>query len=177
MKFKSYFKEIVPFKMEKGETLAHKYTIEIKKAVFDDEVFQVFKKYEKHVHDKDDKSRDSYEGFLCQNPLYDPLDEDEIKRSPYDENPDSKRKVKDEGIWPKYLGGYHMIHRIDGQVAIVGVLDYTDICLSSVYLFYDPKYEFLSPGTLAALREIEYVKMVHEKCRAEFKYYYMGLYY
>mmetsp|Transcript_97648 Transcript_97648/g.134346 ORF Transcript_97648/g.134346 Transcript_97648/m.134346 type:complete len:118 (-) Transcript_97648:230-583(-) len=69
-----------------------------------------------------------------------------------------------------------MIHRIDGEIAIVGVLDITNICLSSVYLFYDPKYEFLSPGTLAALREIEYVKMFQEKCPS-FKYYYMGLYY
>lgn len=176
MKFKSYFKEIVPFKMEKGDSLAHKYTIKITKAVYDDEVFEVFKKYEEHVHGKEDKSKSSYSNFLCENPLYDPLDEDEVKRSPYDDNPDTNRKVKDEGVWPKYRGGYHMIHRIDGEVAIVGVLDITDTCLSSVYLFYNPKFEFLSPGTLAALREIEYVKMAQEKC-PEFKYYYMGLYY
>jgi len=50
-----------------------------------------------------------------------------------------------------------MIHRIDGKVFMVGVLDITPQVLSSVYLFYNPDYEFLSPGTLAALREIEYV--------------------
>jgi len=55
----------MPFKMEKEDTLAHKYTIEITKSVFDDEVFNVFKKYEKHVHGKEDKSRDGYENFLC----------------------------------------------------------------------------------------------------------------
>jgi arginyl-tRNA--protein-N-Asp/Glu arginylyltransferase len=31
-----------------------------------------------------------------------------------------------------------MVHRIDGQVAIVGVLDFTKVGLSSVYLYYDP---------------------------------------
>ena len=48
-----------------------------------------------------------------------------------------------------------------------------------MYLFYDPKYEFLNPGTLSAIREIEYVKKVREAGLAPetFKYYYMGLYY
>ena len=53
-----------------------------------------------------------------------------------------------------------MIHRIDGEVAFVGVIDLTAMCLSSVYLYYDPKWEFLSPGTLSALKEIEYVKKI-----------------
>lgn len=71
-----------------------------------------------------------------------------------------------------------MLHRIDGELAFVGVLDITDTCVSSVYLYYDPKWEFLSPGTLAALREIEYIR----KCMTlgtpeSFKFYYMGLYF
>jgi BRCT domain type II-containing protein len=49
-----------------------------------------------------------------------------------------------------------MIHRIDGEIMAVGVLDFTPNVLSSVYLFYNPKFEFLSPGTFAAVREIEY---------------------
>lgn len=51
-----------------------------------------------------------------------------------------------------------MHHYIDGELMMVGVLDYTPACLSSVYLYYDPKFEFLSPGTLSALREIEHVR-------------------
>ena len=72
-----------------------------------------------------------------------------------------------------------MIHRIDGKVVIVGVIDLTADSLSSVYLYYDPKYEFLNPGTLSALREIEYIKKVRESGAAppSFKWYYMGLYY
>ena len=87
--------------------------------------------------------------------------------------------MKDEGRFPKALGSYHMIHRIDGKVAIVGVIDLTVDCLSSVYLYYDPAFEFLNPGTLSAIREIEYVKKVREAGLAppSFKWHYMGLYY
>ena len=72
-----------------------------------------------------------------------------------------------------------MIHRIDGEVAIVGVIDLTADCLSSVYLYYDPKFEFLNPGTLSAIREIEFIKKVRLTGLAPetFKFYYMGLYY
>jgi len=70
-----------------------------------------------------------------------------------------------------------MIHRIDGKVFAVGVLDYTEEVLSSVYLFYDPAYEHLSPGTFAAVREIEYTLRVKEVFALAFKYYYMGLYF
>ena len=70
-----------------------------------------------------------------------------------------------------------MIHKIDGEIFAVGVLDFTHIALSSVYLFYDPKFEFLTPGTVCAIREIEYVKKIKEYFCPEFKYYYMGLYF
>jgi len=92
---------------------------------------------------------------------------------------DDSRTQKDEGVFPAALGSYHMIHRIDGQIAIVGVIDITADCLSSVYLYYDPKYEFLNPGTLSAIREIEFIKKVQSAGLAPetFKYYYMGLYY
>lgn len=70
-----------------------------------------------------------------------------------------------------------MLHRIDGVLFAVGILDLTPNACSSVYLFYDPKYEFLSPGTLCALREIEYMKKIMKDFDPEFKYYYMGLYF
>ena len=70
---------------------------------------------------------------------------------------DDIRDLKDEGIFPEYLGGYHMIHRLDGEIFAVGVIDFTPNVLSSVYLYYDPKFEFLSPGTYTAVREIEYI--------------------
>ena len=98
---------------------------------------------------------------MCESPLYDPRYPEERNLPPFNKNNlDGYRERKDEGIFPRALGSYHMIHRIDGKVAIVGVIDLTTECLSSVYLYYDPKYEFLNPGTLSAIREIEYVKKV-----------------
>jgi len=93
------------------------------------------------------------------------------------DNIDRKRTQRDEGVYPKFNGGYHMIHRIDGEIFAVGVLDLTPQTMSSVYAFYDPKYEFLSPGTLLALREIEYIKKVKKEIDPKFKFYYMGYYF
>ena len=72
-----------------------------------------------------------------------------------------------------------MIHRIDGRVAFVGVLDILPGSMASVYLFYDPKWTFLSPGTLGALREIEYMKKMKKLQLApqSLTWYCMGKYF
>lgn len=110
--------------------------------------------------------------------MYDPISKSEVF-DPWEENPDRMRNSKHIGYLPTEKGSYHMKHYIDDELAIVGVLDYTDTCLSSVYLFYDPKYEFLSPGTLAAIREIEHVRkiMTTGMFPESFKWYYMGYYF
>ena len=36
---------------------------------------------------------------------------------------DLSRNRDDCGVWPKFLGGYHMLHRIDGELMAVGILD------------------------------------------------------
>mmetsp|Transcript_9716 Transcript_9716/g.16363 ORF Transcript_9716/g.16363 Transcript_9716/m.16363 type:complete len:86 (+) Transcript_9716:1342-1599(+) len=70
-----------------------------------------------------------------------------------------------------------MVHRIDGKVFAVGILDILPSSLSSVYLVYNPDYEFLSPGTLCALREIEYCNRVRKAFKEKFRFYCMGLYF
>ena len=75
--------------------------------------------------------------------MYDPRHESERNRSEFERHFDDHHTVKDEGLFPAAYGSYHMIHKIDGEVAFVGVLDYTKTCISSVYLYYDPKWEFL----------------------------------
>lgn len=66
-----------------------------------------------------------YERFLCKNPLFDSAEQAEKVRNPKEINPDKFRVSKDEGVWPEYMGGYHMIHRIDGEIFAVGVIDIT----------------------------------------------------
>jgi len=55
----------VPFRLEKGESLVHTYTVEVKRAMLDDDCFKVFQKYEKSVHGKDKEDPSGYERFLC----------------------------------------------------------------------------------------------------------------
>ena len=156
--YTQYFKEFAPLSEEqKKKGLKHKYTVQITRAICSKESFEVYKKYQAKIHNEVDKSRSGYSRFLCESPLFDPADKEGAERNPIDDtNRDDSREVKDEGVWPEYLGSYHMIHRIDGEILAVGVLDNTPNVLSSVYLYYNPKFEFLQPGTFSAVREIEY---------------------
>lgn len=49
-------------------------------------------------------------------------------------------------------GSFHQQYWLDGRLICVGVLDILPKCVSSVYLYYDPEFFFLSPGTYSALR-------------------------
>ncbi len=139
--------------------MKHKYSVQIVRAVYCKQAFDVFCKYEASIHNKKEKSKAGYENFLCQSPLFDHTSgSSENKFGPWEDHIDDHRSNKPVGPCPSSLGSYHMLHYIDGELMMVGVLDYTPACISSVYLFYDPKYEFLSPGTLSALREIEHVR-------------------
>ncbi|VDD83349.1 unnamed protein product, partial [Mesocestoides corti] len=72
------------------------------------------------------------------------------------------------------FGSYHQQYWLDGKRLIaVGVVDLLPGCLSSVYLFYDPKFAFLHLGTYSALREIALVRHFH---RTYGPSYYMGFY-
>lgn len=170
--FKDFFDEIVPFE----GAAKREYTVSIEKAVFTDEKFKIFLAYEQSIHKKEDKSKSGFKNFLCDSPLYDPAANENLPK--HAKKLDDYRELKPESVWPSSLGSYHMMHRIDGELFMVGVLDLTDTCASSVYLYYDPKYEALSPGTMSAIREIEYVR----KCMTigapeTFQWYYMGYYY
>lgn len=72
-------------------------------------------------------------------------------------------------------GSYHQHYYIDGKLVMVGVVDLLPNCLSSVYVFYDPDFMFLSPGVYSALTELAAVRKFH-KTDPSFHYYYMGYY-
>lgn len=57
----------------------------------------------------------------------------------------------------------------------IGVIDILPRCVSSVYLFYDPDYGFLSPGVYSALREIYFTQQLHKEAPS-IESYYMGFY-
>ncbi|KAH1168170.1 arginyl-tRNA--protein transferase 1 isoform X5 [Mauremys mutica] len=125
------------------------------KATFQ-ESYQVYKRYQMAIHkDPPDKPTISqFTRFLCDSPLE-------------AENPPSG---PDCGY-----GSFHQQYWLDGKIIAVGVIDVLPYCVSSVYLYYDPDYTFLSLGVYSALREIAFTRQLHEKA-SELCYYYMGFY-
>ncbi|XP_054019481.1 arginyl-tRNA--protein transferase 1 isoform X1 [Dryobates pubescens] len=125
------------------------------KATFQ-ESYQVYKRYQMVVHkDPPDKPTiNQFTRFLCDSPL-------EAENAP-------------DGPECGY-GSFHQQYWLDGKIIAVGVIDVLPYCVSSVYLYYDPDYAFLSLGVYSALREIAFTRQLHEKA-PELCFYYMGFY-
>ena len=139
----------------------HVYTIELHRAVYTDELYEMYSKYEKAVHNKE-RDKEQLKRFVCSSPVYDPQTEPERAKMipPYNyEMVDEGREYKDEALYPG-LGSFHYYHRIDGKLVAMGVIDITKTCLNSQYFIYDPDYSFLCLGVVGAIHEIEYMKMI-----------------
>lgn len=138
------------------EGMENEFTMELVPSRFSREVYEVYKKYQMTIHQERSNqcTEDTFRRFLVDSPLV-PM------------------RTSDEG--DMRYGSFHMMYRISGRLFAVGVVDVLPRCLSSVYLFYDPEYAKLSPGTLSALKEIEWIR---EKTNAlpSLQYYYMGYY-
>ncbi|CAD5205436.1 unnamed protein product [Bursaphelenchus okinawaensis] len=121
-----------------------------------EESFNVYRKYQNHIHNDHDCTRKGFQSFLIDNPFV-PREYGEL----YPGGPSE--------------GGQHIQYLIDGKIVAVGVVDILPYCLSSAYFYYDPDYQFLNFGTYSALREVELTRQI---CRynPHFRYYYMGYY-
>ncbi|CAG2164797.1 unnamed protein product, partial [Oppiella nova] len=100
-----------------------------------EESHEVYRKYQMSIHgDSLDKcSSKQYKRFLIDSPL------------------ENERCVTSDGL-PDHLGSFHQQYWLDNKLIAVGVIDVLPYCVSSVYLYYDPEYDFLSLGTYSALR-------------------------
>lgn len=136
---------------------AHRFRVRLVAADLEDAIFvqtfseslAVYQAYQIHVHgDPPDKpSSNQYKRFLCKNPL-----------------------LRD-GIY----GAFHRQYLLDDRIIAVGVLDILPNCVSSVYLFYDPEYSFLSLGTYTSLSEIAFVREL-SKTQPMLEFYCLGFY-
>merc|ERR1712223_375942 len=127
--------------------------------------FNVYKKYQVKIH-KDSPSKCSlgqFKRFLCNSSMI---------RVPYPggNGAESRDESRRNSSGTSYFGAFHQQYIIDGRIFAVGVIDILPHCVSSVYLYYDPDFSFLSPGTLTSLFEISFTRKV------ALKYYYMGYY-
>ncbi|XP_032032053.1 arginyl-tRNA--protein transferase 1 isoform X1 [Hylobates moloch] len=120
------------------------------------ESYQVYKRYQMVIHKNppDTPTESQFTRFLCSSPL-------EAETPP--NGPDCG------------YGSFHQQYWLDGKIIAVGVIDILPNCVSSVYLYYDPDYSFLSLGVYSALREIAFTRQLHKKT-SQLSYYYMGFY-
>ncbi|KAL4433360.1 hypothetical protein ABPG74_017464 [Tetrahymena malaccensis] len=128
----------------------------IVKAEFDDESFELYKRYNKIIHNNMKTSKESYKNFLCLNGL----------RSSSIEN--SKGKQLN-------FGCYHFKYYLDDVLIAVSVVDILPEGLSNVYYFYEPDLKKYSLGVIGNLRDIEYIKE-YNFYFPNFRYYYLGYY-
>jgi len=151
-----YFEEIVPISDTEIKNLKKKYTITLELASGSQEKQELYNKYMKIVHNKESNS---FDNFICSNPF--------IPTKEFNSN---------NPIHPKQYGAHHMVHRIDGKIFAIGVLDILPCSIVSVYCYYDPDYRFLYPGIVAAIREIEFTKELRKNLCSSFTYYNMCYY-
>ena len=120
------------------------------------ESYELYKKYQMAIHgDKeDDLSERSFRRFLCDTPLI---------------------ALEGPRGWEYQYGTFHYQHYLDGKLVMVVVIDILPTYLSSVYVYYDPDYQWLDLGVYSALREIELVRLL-SRVKPEFQYYCMGYY-
>lgn len=132
------------------------FSMEIVPAQFRLDAYEIFKRYQMSVHNEppDQCGHDAYLRFLVDSPLI------------------NERVSPSVDVW---YGTFHILYKLSGRLFAVGVVDLLPQCLSSVYLFYDPEFARLSPGTLSALKEIEWVRR-GEPWYPSMRFYYMGFY-
>ncbi|XP_063589964.1 arginyl-tRNA--protein transferase 1-like isoform X1 [Penaeus indicus] len=117
---------------------------------------EVYEKYQTKIHgDSLDRCCESqFKRFLCNSPL---------------------QAWHPSSGPPQGYGSFHHQYWLDGRLIAVGVLDVLPYCLSSVYLYYDPEFSFLSLGTYASLRELALTRELQQKIPS-LRWYYMGFY-
>ncbi|XP_056351480.1 arginyl-tRNA--protein transferase 1 isoform X2 [Oenanthe melanoleuca] len=142
----------------------HKLEVRLVPVSFEDPQFKssfnqsatLFAKYQMSVH-KDtpsDCGENEFTRFLCDSPL-------EAEHAP-------------NGPECGY-GSFHQQYWLDGKIIAVGVIDILPYCVSSVYLYYDPDFAFLSLGVYSALREIAFTRQLYVQA-PDLCFYYMGFY-
>ncbi|KAL4449987.1 hypothetical protein ABPG74_015106 [Tetrahymena malaccensis] len=133
-------------------------TIKVQLAKCDQQNFSMYQKYCNEIHEKAKESIDGFKGFLCEKTISFNMKTSEIS--------------KDQKLM---MGCFHMNYFLDNEFIAVGVVDLFEDNLSSVYFYYDPKYQNYSLGVVGAIYEIEYIQQM-SKFFPKFQYYYLGFY-
>lgn len=152
-----------------------RFRTEFEPSTFSEEKFELYKKYQVHVHndDPDDVSEDGFFNFLCKSPF--------TKSEKMGTRPQWERLNSWTKNWkPDYIdqstpenariGPTHECYYLDDKLIAISILDFLPTGVSSIYFIWDPDYAHLSLGTLSGLREIYMCHVLG------LGYYYLGYY-
>ena len=148
--------------------LKHNYSIELSDQITlkpEEERFLLYNKYQRAVHNENS----TIFTYNCNWGLS-ILEKNKKIPIPID----LSQKTKHPELYPKYYGTYNLIHRIDGKIIAVTVIDLLPNSMESVYCYYDPDYAFLDLGVFTVIREIEYMKSFQNLIDKNLTYYSMG---
>ena len=162
-----YFPEIVN-EPEIYLPLKHLYTLELTDKIQllpTEERFLLYNKYQRAVHNEN-SSINIYNNNWGLSIL------EKNKKISLPQN--LSEKTKHPELYPQYYGTYNLIHRIDGKIIAVTVIDILPNSLESIYCYYDPDYSFLDLGVFTVIREIEYLKSFQNIIGKDVMYYSMG---
>ncbi|KYQ89239.1 arginyltransferase [Tieghemostelium lacteum] len=147
----------------------HKFEITTENPQCNEEVYQLYCKYQRVIHNDNDTSKEGFTRFLVDSPLINVS----VNASNKGMMPTRKGMISIPS--ESGFGSFHQKYRLDGKLIAVAVIDILPNCLSSVYFFYDPDFQNLCLGKISAIKEIEWVKNAEKKCK-QLSYYYMGYY-
>ena len=162
-----YFQEIVN-EPEIYLPLKHNYSMELSDQITlkpEEERFLLYNKYQRAVHNENST-------IFTYNCNWGLSILEKNKKIPIPMN--LSQKTKHPELYPKYYGTYNLIHRIDGKIIAVTVIDLLPNSMESVYCYYDPDYAFLDLGVFTVIREIEYMKSFQNLIDKNLTYYSMG---
>lgn len=172
---KSRFQRPPPFQLSSlivAEQQSSRFRTVYEPAVFSEEKFALYKKYQVRVHQDEPESvtKLSFSRFLCLSPF----PETELMGTAEEWNMLNSwtKEWKKGKKWTqaRRVGPTHECYYLDDVLIAISVLDFLPSGLSSVYFIWDPDYAHLSLGTVLGLREIQ---MCHE---LGLGYYYLGYY-
>ena len=82
--------------------------------------------------------------------------------------------LKDQGIYPKSLGSYFLLHRLDGKLVGMSYINIANKYLESGYFAYDTDFKFLNLGVMSVVREIEYMNYIRKHHNPNLQFYMLG---
>lgn len=135
-------------------------------AICTTEKYELFVRYQKHIHHEDDSSLKQFKSFLCESPF----SEDVIIGT--EEEWDQLNRWRTLGPTEKVkrVGPAHECYYYNEKLIGLAVTDFLPSGISSVYFIWDPDYPKWSLGKLSALRELAILSKINRE------YYYLGYY-